>query len=85
MKSLKRLGVAFALTFVLAIATSAGEVNAPPCVPPDPGETHGPPCASAPMAPDDSAAPGDISTPPASDTVDILSVVETAMNLLLLF
>jgi hypothetical protein len=33
----------------------------------------------------ESTAPGEISTPPASNTVDILSVVDAAMNLLLFF
>src|SRR6266550_3427498 len=79
MKNLKRLGVALALTLVLGVSTFAGEMNSPPCVPPDPGETHTPPCAAAQPSPDGSAAPGDILTPP-SDTVDILSVVDAAMN-----
>jgi len=82
MKYLKRLGAAFVLTFVLSLSAFAGETDTPPCAP---GEISTPPCAAAQMTPDDSAAPGDISTPPASNTVDILSVVDAAMNLLLLF
>ena len=85
MKNLKRLGVAFVLTLVLGVSTFAGEMNSPPCAPPEPGEMSSPPCAVAQMASDDSAAPGEIQTPPASDTVDIVSVVDAAMNLLLLF
>jgi hypothetical protein len=84
MKNLKRLGVAFALTFVLSLSAFAGEVNTPPCAPPDPGETHGPPCAAAQPSPDDLAAPGQTDTPP-SNTVDFVAVVDAAMNLLLLF
>ena len=85
MKNLKGLGAAIALTIVLSLTAFAGEMNAPPCAPPDPGIMETPPCAAAPLSPDDSAAPGDILTPPASDTVGILSVVDAAMNLLLLF
>ncbi len=85
MKNLKKLGVAFALTFVLSLSAFAGEMNTPPCAPPEPGITETPPCAAAPLSADDSAAPGDILTPPASNTVDILAVVDAAMNMLLLF
>jgi hypothetical protein len=85
MKNLKRLGVAFALTLVLGVSAFAGEVNSPPCAPPDPGITETPPCAAAPLSSDDSTAPGQVDTPPASNTVDILAVVDAAMNLLLFF
>jgi hypothetical protein len=85
MKNLKRLGVAFALTFLLGMSTFAGEMSAPPCAPPDPGEVNAPPCAAAQPSSDDSAAPGEIQTPPASNTVDILAVVDAAMDLWLLF
>jgi len=85
MNSLKRLGAAIALTFVLGLSAFAGDIQTPPCAPPDPGETQAPPCAAAPLSPDDSAAPGQTDTPPASNIVDIVSVVDAAMNLLLLF
>jgi hypothetical protein len=85
MKNLKRLSAAVVLTLVLGLSAFAGEVNTPPCAPPDPGIMETPPCAAAPLSPDDSAAPGQTDTPPASDTVDIVSVVDAAMNLLLLF
>ena len=85
MKNLKRLGAAIALTLVLSLSAFAGEMNTPPCAPPDPGIMETPPCAAAPTAPDDSTAPGEISTPLASDAVDMLTVVDAAMNLLLLF
>jgi hypothetical protein len=84
MKSLKRLSAAIVLTLVFSLSAFAGEVNAPPCALPDPGEVNAPPCAAAQMTPE-STAPGEISTPPASNTVDILSVVDAAMNLLLFF
>jgi len=82
MKYLKRLAAALVLTFVLSLSAFAGEISTPPCAP---GEIQTPPCAAAQPSSDNSAAPGDINTPPASDTVDILSVVDAAMNLLLLF
>ena len=84
MKNLKRLGAAVVLTFVLGLSAFAGETQTPPCSPPEPGETHTPPCAVQP-APDEPTAPRDTLTPPASNTVDILTVVDAAMNLLLLF
>ena len=68
MKNLKRLGTAVALTFILGLSALGGETPTPPgarsaagqaqttsC---SPGETHGPPCATA-QAP----TPGDIDTP----------------------
>ena len=56
MQNLKRLGAAAVLTFMLGLSALAGEMNAPPCVPPDPGIMEGPPCL----------APGQIETPPAA-------------------
>jgi len=82
MKNLKRLGTTVVLTFLLSLSAFAGEISTPPCAP---GEIQTPPCAAAQPSADGSAAPGDINTPPASNTVDILSVVDAAMNLLLLF
>jgi len=66
MKTLRRLGAAVVLTFVLGFSAFAGEVLTPPCAPPDPGEVLTPPCASAQMTPDDSVAPGETPTPPPS-------------------
>lgn len=85
MKNLGRLSTALLLTLVLGVSAFAGETNSPPCAPPAPGEVNSPPCAAAQMTPDDPTAPGQIPTPPDSNTVDILSVVEAAMNLLLIF
>ncbi|HMG75034.1 MAG TPA: hypothetical protein VK582_16145 [Pyrinomonadaceae bacterium] len=85
MKNLRKLSAAVVLTCVLSLSAFAGEVNAPPCAPPDPGIISTPPCAAAQPSSDDSTAPGDINTPPASDTVDIIAVVDAAMDLLLLF
>ena len=80
MNSIKRLGAAVALTFVLSLSAFAGEVNTPPCAAPDPGEVNTPPCAG--QTSDNSTDPGEISTPPASNAVDIVSVAEGAMNVL---
>jgi hypothetical protein len=77
---LKRMGVLFALTVVLSI-TAFGDDPVPPC---DPGETHGPPCASTQLATDDSTVPGQLETPPASDSVDLVTVTEDAITTLLL-
>ena len=84
MKNLKRLGVSVTLTFVLAVAAFAGELNTPPCAPPDPGQVDTPPCAAAPTS-DDSALPGQTDTPPAADSAAVSAVVEAALNLLLIF
>ena len=68
MKNLKKLAAAVALTSVLGLTAVAGETDTPPsprsarvqaqttsC---SPGETHGPPCATAQVP-----TPGDIDTP----------------------
>jgi hypothetical protein len=63
MKTLKRLGMAVALTVVLGLSAFAGETQTPPCAPPDPGETNAPPCLGAQMTSDDPVAPGQTETP----------------------
>ena len=85
MKNLKRVTAAVVLIFVLGLTAFAGQTLTPPCAPPEPGITNTPPCASAQMSPDYSAAPGETPTPPAANAVDVLSVAEATMNLLLLF
>ena len=82
MKNLKRLGVSVTLLCVLAMAAFAGETNSPPCAPPDPGEVNSPPCAAVQMTPGDSLAPGETSSPPASNAGDTASVTEVAIDLL---
>ncbi len=82
MKSLKRLGVTVALTFVLTVAAFAGETPTPPCAPPVPGETPTPPCAAAQMTPADSVAPGQTNTSRASNAAVTPSVTEVALDLL---
>lgn len=77
MKNLKRLGAAVVLTCALGVAAFAGELPTSPCPPPDPGETHSPPCAAAPTSGD----PGETSSPPAS-SADGVSITEIAADLL---
>lgn len=81
MNKLKRLALSLTLICALAAVAFAGETNAPPCAP---GETHGPPCTAQPLN-DDSADPGQIESPPASDTVDLMDIVEAALWSLSLF
>ena len=87
MKTLKRLSLTAALTTVLAVSAFAGEIQTPPCAPPEPGETHSPPCATAQSAPDNSATPGQTDTPPSSsDTVSFADVaVDDVQSVLMLF
>ena len=84
MNSLKKLGAAMLLASVISLSALAGEIPTPPCASPEPGEIPTPPCVTQPSA-DDPAALGDISTPPASSTIDLSTVAEAAMNLLLLY
>ena len=84
MKNLKRLSAAVVLTFVLGLSAFAGEISTPPCAPPEPGQIPTVPCSGQTMS-DDSTAPGEVNTPPASNTVEIIAVVDAAMNLLLFF
>jgi len=82
MKNLKRLTLAFALTFAIAGFALAGETNAPPCVP---GEMSGPPCPSASVSSDPSGTPGEQNGPPAAAGVSFtdlaLDLVESAFSL----
>jgi hypothetical protein len=81
MNKLKRLAVSFTLMSILAVTTFAGETPTPPCAP---GETEGPPCISQSVN-DDSEAPGQTNSPPASDTVDLVDAVEGVLWALSLF
>jgi len=76
MKNLKRLSAAIALTCVLGLS-AFGQM----CVP---GQAQTPPCAAAQPVPGDSTDPGQTEMPPAAN-VDVISVAEAAMNLLLIF
>lgn len=80
MNRVKSLLAAAALTFALAVA--AGGQNPPACLP---GETLTPPCPSAPATSNESAALGETLTPPAAGSVEIMSLVELALDALVLF
>ena len=79
MKNLKRLGATATLTFMLSLPVLGD------CPPPVPGQIETPPCTGASITPDDSAAPGEVSAPPASNEGDLLSAAEAAIDLLLIF
>jgi len=57
MSNLKRLVVTFCLIIVIAVTAFAGEVQAPPCPPPDPGEIQTPPCSTVQQTTDDPTNP----------------------------
>ena len=83
MKTLKRLVVVIALTFVFAFAAFAD------CVPPDPGEVHAPPCTVAQITPDDpvaSAEPSESSTSSASSVIEIsVTTIDVLLSALSIF
>lgn len=80
MKKLKRLAVTLALAVVFAVSAFAGETSSPPCTP---GEVSSPPCPSAPVTSDNPAGPGETQAPPASNSVDVFTISEVAVDLLL--
>jgi hypothetical protein len=81
MEKLKRLALSVALMSVLAASAFAGETPAPPCAP---GETQGPPCTSQSVT-NDSTAPGEMPTPPASESLKLIDLAEQVVWSLLLF
>jgi hypothetical protein len=81
MTNLKKLGLSFTLMSVLSVTSFAGETLTPPC---EPGQTNSPPCVSLSVS-DDPTAPGQTESPPASDTVDLIGLVEAALWSLSLF
>jgi hypothetical protein len=78
MKTLKRVCIAFALTFTIGYSAFAGEIQSPPCAP---GEIQSPPCSVAQDAADDSTAPGQTNTPPSVVISDEYSVGELAIEI----
>ena len=82
MKTLKKLSAAVVLTSVLGLSAFAGDMNSPPCAPPEPGETQTPPCSGGQMAGDSS---GIVSTPPASDSGYLVAEAATTLFESLLF
>ena len=84
MKNLRKLGVAVVLTCALGLPVLAGQIETPPCAPPEPGQIETPPCSSA---PGDTGTPTGAST--ASDDVTLAtsetSFGEIAANVILTF
>ena len=74
MKTLKRLGAAIALTFVLAFAALAD------CPLPVPGEVNTPPCSSAQITPDDPVVPTE---PSASSISSVIEISVTTLDVFL--
>jgi hypothetical protein len=81
MNTLKSLVLAAVLT--LALAVSAAGQQAPEC---KPGETQTPPCPSGAVydPTDPAVVPGETQTPPEAQSVEIVSLVELALHVLLL-
>ena len=80
MNTLKSLVAAVALTFALAVA-AVGQ-TAPPCVP---GHTETPPCPSAQATSEEPVAvPGETQALPEAQSVEIVSLVELALSVLML-
>jgi hypothetical protein len=77
MKTLKRAGAVVLLALVLGLPAFAD------CLPPVPGQTDTPPCTAVPAASDDPAAPGETSTPLATDSVDVFAISKVTVDLLL--
>jgi len=77
----KSLGLAIGLMLLLGGAAMGGETNGPPCGP-IPGEILTPPCASAPASFADEVLP---EPPSLSDSVDLYTLAEIALERLLLF
>lgn len=79
MNKLKSLISAAVLTFALAVSAAGG---IPAC---NPGETHSPPCApSSATSEDPASGGGETETPPEVQTVEIVTLVELALQALLL-
>jgi hypothetical protein len=80
MKDLRKLGAAVALTCVLGVTAFAGQLETPPCAPPEPGQLETPPCAVVQTTPDESGAARQIGTQPVSNAADVYSLAEVALN-----
>ena len=77
MTEIRTLFATFMLALVVTGSALAGETQTPPCIP---GETQTPPCTSAPVSGDATITQG---TQTPSESVDIVSLTELALDLLL--
>jgi hypothetical protein len=84
MKHLKKLALAVTLAIVFAINGFAGELNTPPCSPPEPGELNTPPCVVSPESedPTDSTLSSAQSAPDNQDLVAdaLVSAIESMLT-----
>ena len=63
MRFLKKSAAGIALMLVLAVSTATGQTNSAGCVPPLPGISETPPCASTQMSSDEPETAGQMETP----------------------
>lgn len=74
-----------ALTSILGIATLGGASTVRACSSPLDGIIQTPPCASAPLETTGPMEPGQTDTPPASDTIDVTSMIKDVLIGLVIF
>ena len=82
MNTLRRRCAGVVLMLAFSMVAVAGETNAPPCAS---GETNAPPCTMSQPATSDSTDPGQTNNPPASDSVDVVSISEVVYDMLMVF
>jgi hypothetical protein len=80
MSNLKKVVVTFCLMSVLVITALGGDIQSPPCQPPEPGDLQSPPCSSAQLATDDPTNPGETESPPNAETIMIITTVDAAVG-----
>jgi len=80
----KMVGVVV-LTLALGVVGLAGETQAPPCAPPDPGQMPTVPCASSQPATNDSNLPSQTNTPLGANTFVLGSVIAEIATSFVLF
>ena len=79
MTKIRTLFATFMLALVVTGSALAGETQTPPCIP---GETQTPPCTSAPVSGDTTITEETQTSP---ESVDIVSLTELALDLLLFY
>jgi len=77
MNKLKRLTAVVVVTLSLSLVAFG---QTPDC---EPGQTSTPPCKSVSVTLYDPEAPGETNTPPATNAVDVFSISEFTVDLLL--
>jgi hypothetical protein len=80
MSKSKSLIASFCLILVLAASALAGEIQSPPCSPPDLGEIQSPPCSTAQLTTDDPTNAEEPEAPPAAEAIAIGTIAEVAVG-----